>query len=200
MAQVWMHNGFLQVEGEKMAKSAGNFITIHDLLQEWPGEAVRLAMLTTHYRQPFNWTEVGVREASRTLDHWYEITETAASDGEKSAEMLAALQDDLNTPKALSVLHEVRHEAAKGDAKAAACLKASARFLGLLSKTADEWINWRPASVKVDEELIASLISARDSARKSRDFAEADRIRDELAEMGIAIKDGPEGTTWEVGR
>lgn len=200
MAQVWMHNGFLQVEGEKMAKSLGNFITIHELLKEWPGEAIRLAMLTTHYRQPFNWTEAGVREAKRTLDHWYELTEDAEAGDMLCADMLQALEDDLNTPKALAAMHELRHAAARGEKGAAASLKACARFLGLLSKTRNEWTTWRPASVKVDEGRIADLIGARASARAARDFAEADRIRDELAAMGIAIKDGPEGTTWEVAR
>ena len=200
MAQVWMHNGFLQVEGEKMAKSLGNFITIHDLLKEWPGEAIRLAMLATHYRQPFNWTEAGVREAKRTLDHWYELTEDVEAGDVLCADVLQALEDDLNTPKALAAMHELRHGAARGEKGAATCLKACARFLGLLSTTRDEWSAWRPASVKVDEERVAELIGARANAREAKDFAEADRIRDELAAMGIVIKDGPDGTTWEVGR
>lgn len=200
MAQVWMHNGYLQVEGEKMSKSLGNFITIHDLLQDWPGEAVRLAMLTTHYRQPFNWTAAGVREAKRTLDHWYELTDGVEPGCMLCADVLQALEDDLNTPKALAAIHELRREAAKGEKSAAACLKACAQFLGLLSKTAEEWTAWRPASVKVDTGQVERLVDARTAARDARNFAEADRIRDELAGMGIAIKDGPEGTTWEVAR
>ncbi len=200
MAEVWMHNGYLQVEGEKMSKSLGNFITIHDLLAEWPGEAIRLAMLTAHYRQPFNWTEAGVREAKRTLDHWYELTAESGEGGAVSADVLAALEDDLNTPKALAAMHELRREAAKGARGAAACLRASGRFLGLLSQTSEEWSGWRPASVMLDEQRVAELIGERAAARKARDFAAADRIRDELAAMGVAIKDGPEGTTWEVAR
>ena len=200
MAEVWMHNGYLQVEGEKMSKSLGNFITIHDLLEDWPGEAIRLAMLTAHYRQPFNWTQAGVREAKRTLDHWYELTADSGDGGIVCADVLQALEDDLNTPKALAAMHELRREAAKGENGAAASLRASARFLGLLSNTAEEWAGWRPASVKLDEERVAELIGERAAARRARDFAAADRIRDELAAMGVAIKDGPEGTTWEVAR
>ncbi len=200
MAQVWMHNGYLQVEGEKMSKSLGNFITIHDLLQDWPGEAVRLAMLTTHYRQPFNWTEAGVREAKRTLDHWYELTDGVETGCMLCADVLQALEDDLNTPKALAAVHELRREAANGEKAAAARLKACGQFLGLLSKTTEEWSAWRPASVKVDAQRVEQLIDARAAARIARNFAEADRIRDELVAMGIAIKDGPEGTTWEVAR
>src|SRR5262244_3028244 len=105
MANTWMHNGFLQVEGEKMSKSLGNFVTIRELLAEWPGEAIRLAMLSTHYRQPINWTEAGLREAKRTLDHWYALTAEVAPNV-SCADVLDALCDDLNTPKALAALHE----------------------------------------------------------------------------------------------
>ena len=200
MAQVWMHNGYLQVEGQKMSKSLGNFITIHDLLQDWPGEAIRLAMLSTHYRQPFNWTEAGVREAKRTLDHWYELTQDVEDGCILCADVLQALGDDLNTPRALTAMHQLRNDAARGEKGAAACLKSCARALGLLGQSRDEWEAWRPASVEIDESKVEQLIEARLAARKSKDFAEADRIRDELAEMGVALKDGPEGTTWEVAR
>ena len=193
-----MHNGYLQVEGQKMSKSLGNFITIHDLLQAWPGEAIRLAMLTTHYRQPFNWTEAGVREAKRTLDHWYQLTDGIEADCVLCADVLQALGDDLNTPKALAAMHELRRQAANGEKGAAGCLKACAQFIGLLGQTAEEWTAWRPASVEIDEQLIEDLIAARLEARKAKDFSEADRIRDELAEMGVALKDGPDGTTWEI--
>ncbi|MFZ0092448.1 MAG: cysteine--tRNA ligase, partial [Pseudolabrys sp.] len=120
MANFWMHNGFLQVEGEKMSKSLGNFITIHDLLKDWPGEAVRFTMLQTHYRQPMNWTLAGLRESQKTLDHWYELTADAAP-GYLCADALDALLDDVNTPKAFAALHELRGEAAKGVKPAAAC-------------------------------------------------------------------------------
>jgi cysteinyl-tRNA synthetase len=204
MAQVWMHNGFLQVEGEKMSKSLGNFVTIHDLLQEWPGEAIRLAMLTTHYRQPTNWTEKGLVEARRTLDHWQELTAEAPGGSPLCADVLEALEDDLNTPKAFAALHELRSEAAKGAKPAAACLKASARLMGLLQTSPEAWHAWRPASVQVDDARVAELVAARLAARKAKDFAKGDRIRDELAGMGIALKDGKDPatgepvTTWEV--
>ncbi len=200
MAQIWMHNGYLQVEGQKMSKSLGNFITIHDLLKEWPGEAIRLAMLATHYRQPFNWTEAGVREAKRTLDHWYQLTEHAEPGCALSADVLQALGDDLNTPKALTAMHQLRSEAARGEKDAAACLKACGQFLGVLNKTAQEWADWRPDSVEINEKQVEQLISARLDARTAKNFKEADRIRDELAAMGVALKDGPEGTTWEIAR
>ncbi len=206
MARVWMHNGFLQVEGEKMSKSLGNFITIHDLLKEWPGEAVRLAMLSTHYRQPFNWTEKGVGEAKRTLDHWQELTKEAAPQGPICSDLLYALADDLNTPKALAALHELRTSAAHGSAEAAACLRASANLMGLLQVSHSGWGAWRPANLDLDEEEIGRLITARLGARKEKNWAEADRIRDELASKGVQLKDAkdPETgeivTSWEVAR
>jgi cysteinyl-tRNA synthetase len=199
MARFWMHNGFLQVEGEKMAKSVGNVIAIRDVLKEWPGEAIRLAMLQTHYRQPINWTVANLREAKRILDHWYALT-ADVEPGLLCADALAALYDDLNTPKALAALHELRTAAAKGARGAAASLKASARLLGLLQGSAAEWAAWRPASLKLDEAHVARLIEARAAARKAKNFAEADRIREELAKMGVVLHDTRDGTTWEIAR
>jgi cysteinyl-tRNA synthetase len=199
MANYWVHNGFLQVEGEKMAKSLGNFVTIRDLLKDWPGETVRLAMLQTHYRQPLNWTTNGLREAQRTLDLWYDLTGDAAP-GLLCADVLAAVADDLNSPKAVASLHELRGEAAKGSKAAAGSLKASAQLLGLLQETASEWAGFRPASISIDENKVTALIAARNAARRVKDFRESDRIRDELAEMGVVVKDTKDGTTWEIAR
>ncbi|HEU5019257.1 MAG TPA: cysteine--tRNA ligase [Pseudolabrys sp.] len=199
MANYWMHNGFLQVEGEKMSKSLGNFVTIRALLEDWPGEVIRFAMLQTHYRQPINWTLAGLREAQKVLDHWYGLT-ADIEPGYLCAEALDALADDLNTPKAFAALHELRGEAAKGARPAAACLKASAQLIGLLPRTADEWEAFRPASISIDESKVADLIEARTAARKAKNFAESDRIRDELAAMGVVVKDTKDGTTWEIAR
>jgi cysteinyl-tRNA synthetase len=206
MANIWMHNGFLQVEGEKMSKSLGNFVTINELLKDWPGEAMRFAMLATHYRQPTNWTEKGLEDARRTLDHWYELTADVPSGSPLCADVLQALEDDLNTPQAIAALHALRSEAAKGSKPAAACLKSSAQLMGLLQLTQDEWKAWRPASLSIDEHKVRNLIAARNAARRAKDFKEADRIRDELAAMGIQLKDtkdpatGEIVTTWEVKR
>jgi cysteinyl-tRNA synthetase len=199
MANYWVHNGFLQVEGEKMAKSLGNFVTIRDLLKDWPGETVRLAMLQTHYRQPLNWTTNGLREAQRTLDLWYELTGDAAP-GLLCADTLDAVADDLNSPKAVASLHQLRGEAAKGSKAAAGSLKASAQLLGLLQEAASEWAGFRPASISIDENKVTTLIAARNAARRVKDFRESDRIRDELAKMGVVVKDTKDGTTWEIAR
>ncbi|MFZ0177914.1 MAG: cysteine--tRNA ligase [Pseudolabrys sp.] len=199
MANYWMHNGFLQVEGEKMSKSLGNFVTTHELLKDWPGEVVRFTMLQTQYRQPINWTIAGLREAQKNLDHWYDLT-ADVEPGYLCADALGALLDDLNTPKAFAALHDLRGEAAKGVKPAAASLKASAQLIGLLQLPATKWAAFRPASLSIDENKVISLIEARTAARAERNFRESDRIRDELAAMGIVLKDSKDGTTWEIAR
>jgi len=199
MANFWVHNGFLQVEGEKMSKSLGNFVTIHELLKDWPGEVVRFAMLQTHYRQPTNWTVAGLRESQKNLDHWYDLT-AEVQPGFICADALGGLLDDLNTPKAFAALHDLRGEAAKGAKSAAASLKASAQLVGLLQLTAEKWASFRPASLSIDEKQVASLIEARAAARAAKNFKESDRIRDELAALGVVVKDSKDGTTWEIAR
>ncbi|HET7714151.1 MAG TPA: cysteine--tRNA ligase [Bauldia sp.] len=205
MARYWLHNGFLQVEGEKMSKSLGNFITIRDLLKDWPGEVVRMNMLRTHYRQPMDWTVAGLREAERTLANWYELAGDIEP-GLLCADAVDALSDDLNTPEAFAALHELRGEAAKGARGAKASLKASAELMGLLQMTAAEWTEARRAPAAAEQAVIVDFIAARAAARKAKNFAEADRIRAELEAMGIALKDtrdpatGELVTTWEVKR
>ncbi|HET8544316.1 MAG TPA: cysteine--tRNA ligase, partial [Pseudolabrys sp.] len=200
MANFWMHNGFLQVEGEKMSKSLGNFVTINELLKDWPGEVVRFTMLQTHYRQPMNWTLSGLRESQKSLDYWYKLTGDSAA-GYLCADAVDALLDDLNTPKAFAAMHELRGEAAKGTKPAAASLKASAQLIGLLQLPPAQWLGFRPASAAVDENKVVSLIEARNSARKAKNFKEADRIRDELKAMGIELEDTKDGKTqWKVAR
>jgi len=184
LAKIWMHNGFLQVEGEKMSKSLGNFFTIRDLLNDWPGEVLRFNMLRTHYRQPMDWTVQGLKESWTILERWYGVAEPIATprigDG-----FLAALLDDLNTPQALAELHKADDMELAGG-------------LGLLGFSAvQERIAAKPPA---DTEGIARAIAARNAARKAKNFKESDRIRDELLAKGIVLKDGPDGTTWEVKR
>jgi cysteinyl-tRNA synthetase len=194
MANVWMHNGFLQVEGEKMSKSLGNFFTIHDLLKDWPGEVLRFNMLRTHYRQPIDWTLKGVEESERTLDRWYELAGQGSS-ARLSDPVLEALADDLNTPKMLAELHALDGEGAHGE------LGANLRALGFLVEAAEAWKARKQASLGVDPAHVDALIAARKEARRSKNWAESDRIRDELAAMNVVVKDNKDGTTtWEVAR
>ncbi|MEQ8666944.1 MAG: cysteine--tRNA ligase [Rhodospirillales bacterium] len=196
MAKYWMHNGYLMAEGEKMSKSLGNFYTVHELLDEFPGEAIRLVLLKTHYRQPLDFTKAGIAEAKRELDGFYRTLQSAQPDeaGVVDAAVVEALSDDLNTPRALSRLHELR---AGGD-ELMSTLRKSAAMLGLLGQDPDEWFKWAPASAaEVDEAAVEALIAERNQARADKNFARADEIRDELAQQGIVLEDGAGGTTWK---
>ena len=214
MAKVWMHNGFLQVEGEKMSKSLGNFVTINELLhtdkfggRSWPGEVLRLAMLKTHYRQPIDWTVKALEEAEKTLDRWYSIIGDATwPDDGFDDDVFAALCDDLNTSGALGGLHQVaaaeasiaRPDSANRPLKR---LRNTANLLGLLQASETEWRRLKRGSDDIDSSAVQSLIDARLAARAAKNWAESDRIRDELLAMGIQLKDNKDGTTtWEVKR
>ncbi|MBR0874850.1 cysteine--tRNA ligase [Bradyrhizobium tropiciagri] len=198
MANVWMHNGFLQFESEKMSKSLGNFFTIRDLLAEWPGEVLRLAMLKTHYRSPLDWTRKAAEEAARTLDDWYAAA-ADAEPGPPSPAVVEALYDDLNTAQAMAVLHSLRGAAASSE-ESRRELAGSLRLLGFLSESADAWKSRKQQASGVDAAAVEALIADRTAARARKDFKESDRIRDQLAAMGVVIKDSKEGTTWEVAR
>ncbi|MEJ1158241.1 cysteine--tRNA ligase [Prosthecomicrobium sp. N25] len=206
MAQVWMHNGFLQVEGEKMSKSLGNFFTIRELLDDWPGEVLRLTMLKTHYRQPIDWTLKSVEESARTLDDWYWLARDLPA-AEPDPAVIEALSDDLNTPKAIAELHGLRNAAQRSGSEGdLARFVGSLRFLGFLGETAEAWASRKKAAAGVDQAAVEALVQARLAARKARNFAESDRLRDELAAMGVVLKDskdpktGEIRTEWEVGR
>ncbi|MGZ5855343.1 MAG: cysteine--tRNA ligase, partial [Xanthobacteraceae bacterium] len=193
MANTWMHNGFLQVEGEKMAKSAGNFVTIHELLADWPGDVLRLAMLGSHYRQPINWTLKNLNEAEKALASWFDAAAEEAEPRPAPA-VIEALADDLNTPRAIAEIHALANRA--GHKSVAGTLA----FLGLRREIFEEWRQRRAPALAISEAEIAARIATRLEARKAKNFAESDRIRDELAAMGVVLKDSKEGTTWEVAR
>ena len=212
MAQVWMHNGFLQVEGEKMSKSLGNFITIHELLEtdrfggrKWHGRVVRLAMLGTHYRQPIDWTVERLTQARSTLLDIAGMLHGVAAEGEPNVEVVEALCDDLNTPSALSIVYGLI-KSAKRNPENAGALKATLQFMGVYGDESAADLDVGNVAREVDAGEIDRAIAARLAARKAKDFKESDRIRDELAAMGIQLKDsknpatGEIETTWEVKR
>jgi cysteinyl-tRNA synthetase len=199
MANIWMHNEFLQIEDAKMSKSLGNFLTIRDLLADWPGEVLRLNMLKAHYRSPIDWTLKGLEESAKTLDDWYWIA--ADLKGERPSEaVLQALSDDLNTPQVIAALHGLRNSAASGNERDRSEFAGSLRFLGFLSQSVAEWNDRKQQASGLDAKQIDGLIADRTAARARKDFKESDRIRDELAAMGVVIKDSKEGTTWEIAR
>jgi cysteinyl-tRNA synthetase len=199
MANVWMHNGFLQVEGEKMSKSLGNFITINDLLRSdafggraWSGEALRLAMLRTHYRQPIDWTVKALEEAESALDRWYDAVGDVEPD-EVAPSVEEALSDDLNTPAALGELHRLPTDGPE-------TIKASANLIGLLTQKRSDRQAAGLAAAAIDRGEVERLVAARTAARAAKNWAESDRLRDALAEVGVVVKDSKAGTTWEVKR
>lgn len=199
-ARYWMHNGYLTVEGEKMSKSLGNFFTVRDVLSKAPGEIIRLAMLMTHYRSPFDWTDNLLEQAKGLLNRLYMVTASFKGEpaAEFSREMLAALSDDMNTPLAIRHLHRLSNDIAharneESAIKAQAQLKKDASVLGLLGKTAEEWVKGDTSAGEAAE--IDKMIAIRIDAKKAKNFAEADAIRKKLAEQGVILEDKPDGTT-----
>jgi cysteinyl-tRNA synthetase len=218
MANVWMHNGFLQVEGEKMSKSLGNFVTINQLLTSstfgghiWDGHVLRFAMLRTHYRQPIDWSARALEDAFQTLKNWANVLErnqtSFESDDAPPASFVNALLDDLNTPMAIGEMHKLSDLARKGDFKAAQAMHQAGKFIGIISHSlmsAKDFSSVGRAAAELLppglREKILGSIGARNTARKAKNFKEADRIRDELAAMGVVLKDTKDGTTWEIAR
>ncbi|MFP6758581.1 MAG: DALR domain-containing protein, partial [Alphaproteobacteria bacterium] len=213
----WMHNGYIVVNGEKMAKSAGNFFTVHDLLAKAPGEALRLNLLKTHYRHPLDWTDDGLKESEAELKHLYRALRDASGVDEEEASVSdaveSALGDDLNTPLAIAELHATATDLNKtGSSKAKSSLLAAGKALGVLQEDPNQFLKGdhhfsptaaqlvmtpgRPkVTIEMSPEVVETKIESRSEARANRDFAEADRIRDELSAAGVVLEDRPDGTT-----
>ena len=202
MANYWLHNGFVTMNDEKMSKSLGNIITVEEATSRYRPEVVRAALLSAHYRAPLDLSDSTMQDAHNSLDRLYRAAGTAEiSDGRVDYEFLAYLCDDLNTPAAMARLHELARLANKGDQAAAMALKSSAALLGLLRQGGDAWAK-DAGSVsggddkRLDNAAIDAEIAERNAARAERDFAKADAIRDALADAGIILEDGQDGTSW----
>lgn len=202
LANYWVHNGFVMAEGEKMSKSLGNFFTVRDLLADWDGEVIRYNMLSSHYRAPLDWTQAGCEQAKQSLERLYTalraLAGIQADESDVPAALMAALEDDLNTSLALSVLHELAGEANKASAdedkaRLKGALLAGGGLLGLLQRDPEEW--FKAGADGAGE--IDALIAKRLQARADKDFTLADQIRDDLAAQGVILEDGPGGTTWK---
>ena len=194
MANFFIHNGILNIEGKKMSKSLGNILKIKELLNKWPSEVIRFNMLRTHYRQPIDWTETSLKESWLILNKWYDVTEDKKIFDENNIpyEFIESLCDDLNSPLAISKLHEFYKEGNYDD------LRLCGNFLGLLKIGKKDWKNWIPSASNIDVNQIEMLITEREEARKNKDFAQSDKIRDNLIAKGIKLNDNKDKTTWEV--
>jgi len=190
----------LTVNGDKMSKSLGNFITVHQLLEKIPGELVRFVLVSSHYRQPLDWTDQIVLQSRQSLDRLYNALRGRIlnEDAQVSESIKTALEDDLNTPLAISALHEIATQLYKTSIESeknqlASILKVSGAWLGLLQQNPETWFK---GTGDIDEKEILSLIALRNQARAKKDFAAADVVRNSLLKRGILLEDGPEGTTW----
>jgi cysteinyl-tRNA synthetase len=195
-----VHNGFVTVEGEKMSKSLGNTLLAHDLIKEQPGEVLRLALLSAHYRQPLDWTESSVQQARKYLDRLYKIlVDLKAVEADPKAAIpdtvMGALCDDLNTPKVMAAINELTRDEKDG-ARLKGQLLKTGLVLGILQQDPDSWFGYGVAGSDLDAAAIDQLLSERQVAKKEKNFSRADDIRKELEERGIVIEDTPQGPKW----
>jgi cysteinyl-tRNA synthetase len=205
-ARYWLHNGFLSIEQEKMSKSIGNVLLVHDLVKTIPGEVIRLALLSAHYRQPLDWSGETIESAKRMLDRLYgavrgiEVSADERSAAEPPAGVIAALEDDLNTPKAMAEMFNLARTLNKTEdeterLRLATDIFAAGDLVGVLQNNPEDWFT-RSTDSELSDDEIESLIADRNKARADKNFSRADAIRDELAAKGVSIEDGAEGTRW----
>lgn len=200
----WVHNGYITVKGDKMAKSAGNFVFVRDVLQQFHGECVRLALINVHYKKPLDWSIDNLQQAQNNLDKWYRLLlGVPAQEAPVDDSVVEAVCDDLNTPQAIAELHRLASDVTTATSAServarAGILKASANFLGLLMEAPQVWMHWRPASEpqQISDEEIERLIAEREQARRDKDYATADKIRQKLSEVGVVLEDSEGGTRW----
>ena len=195
LSKYWIHNGFISMDKKKMSKSVGNIILVNDILKNYTGETIRLAMLTTHYKQPLDWSENILVQANKNLENLYNIIgdEKKFESVDPPKKFFEAILNDLNTPKALKELYKLsKNKETKKQ------LKSAANYLGILQLTKTEWINQRKKIKNLDQKKINKLIADRDKVRKEKNFAEADKIREKLALDGIILEDSPLGTKWRI--
>jgi cysteinyl-tRNA synthetase len=201
-ANYWIHNGLVTVEGNKMAKSEGNFVTVNQLKENYQGEVIRLTMILTHYRQPLNWTTDNLKESKKTLYKWYNFFSSAQinelSDELVSDEMMDALKDDINTPKVIGILHRLFKKCKADDVKSNDIFLSSAQFLGLMKENPSQWLSWGKEDSNIDKDQIESLVFNRNTARSNGDYGEADRIRGKLDKMGVILEDKDSKTSWRL--
>ena len=203
-ARYWVHNGMIKFDGDKMSKSLGNILYINDLLKEYDGEVLRYVLLSTHYRQPLNWSEKSLKQAKTSLDRLYRILKNnknvLTKDVEPTKEIINALCDDINTPEAFGQLNILFNQLqnAQDDRKGdlISQIHSSANLLGILKKDPDEWLGYKNQIKDFDVATIEKLIDERNAFRIEKNYQRSDQIRDELKSLGVEIEDTPDGTIW----
>ena len=197
-ANYWVHNGFITISNEKMAKSQGNILKIKDLKKNINGQVLRLALITTHYKQPLDWNDKLLGECQKTLNKWYDCYIQVKKKVLIPDELLAPLYDDLNTPSYIANIHKLYEKAHQGNDQDKEVFTTACNFIGLLSETKDQWLKFKKEKSEISEEEILSKIKARDKARKDKDYKLSDKIRDELLNKGVLIEDKDGKTTWKL--
>jgi len=196
-ANYWLHNGYVTFNKEKMSKSLGNIVTIEKMRETINGQVIRLALLSTHYKQPLDWSESLIKESQNTLDKWYTQFEKTTQ-GDLDDDLLKPLLEDVNTPGYISKLHSLYDKASKGDSSSKKLFLAGCKLIGLLEEDLETWKKFKKTKSKIDEKTIKSKIKDRENARKKGDYKLADSIRKELESKGVIIKDKGNKTTWEI--
>ena len=204
-ANFWFHNGFVNVEGEKMSKSIGNIKLVHELIKEYKGEVLRMTLLSAHYRQPLNWTKDIIKQNNTMLDRLYRTlkelknVDAYANSNSISSSVIGGLYDDLNTPKVIAELNILSNQVSSADENKKIEIKFNllevGKILGILQENPDKWLGYGK-SEKLDKTMIEGLIKNRNEARRNKNFDMADKIRDELKDMGIEIEDTSDDTVW----
>jgi cysteinyl-tRNA synthetase len=197
-ANYWVHNGFITISNEKMAKSQGNILKIKDLKKKINGQVLRLALITTHYKQPLDWNDKLLGECQKTLNKWYDCYIQVKKKVLIPDELLAPLYDDLNTPSYIANIHKLYEKAHQGNDQDKEVFTTACNFIGLLLETKDQWLKFKKEKSEISEEEILSKIKARDKARKDKDYKLSDKIRDELLNKGVLIEDKDGKTTWKL--
>ena len=195
-ANYWLHNGFVTFNKEKMSKSIGNIVTLNKLRENVNGQVVRLALLSSHYKQPLDWNEKLIKESQNTLDRWYGQFEKINSE-ELQDDVLKPLQEDLNTPEYITKLHSLFEESSKGNKSSKVKFLSACRQIGFLEEDKQSWENFKKSKAKVEEKYINQKINDRNNARKKGDYKLADTIRKELENRGVIIEDQQDKTNWK---
>ena len=194
-ANYWLHNAFITMSNEKMAKSQGNILKIKDFKKKVSGQVLRLALISAHYKQPLDWNDKLIEDCQNTIDKWYNVY--LASKKDLNEEILYPLYDDINTPGYIANLHKLYEKASKGNDEDKKIFNSACNFIGLLNETREEWLNYKKLRVNITEEEIFNKIELRNKARDNKDYKEADNIRDYLSDKGVLIEDKDGKTIWK---